>query len=359
MCAGSVPPTRATMRTSPAPASRPLEDAILRTLLYADVFDFPLSASEIHRFLVGEAASVDQVRSALEDGGLTSVIEAEPPYYFVAGKAYCAHVRRHYLSELQRKWARAASYARLLQCVPFVRGAFVTGSLAAGNVDGHSDVDFLLIVQSGRCLLVHAWIKLLVRRGLGGAARLVAGDYFDWMCPNFILAEDELELPRKDLYTAWETAQAVPILGEAACRRFLAANGWIRAFLPNSLDQVRCPPSAGRASDGGLTAPGWGERAMGRGAELVFAGPVAAGMEHMLRSWLRRRYAARRRPDVPVATVPSAPLSRSELQRSPSRWQLFPATTRFRILEAYQYRLRAFGLESSEMTEVELAASAA
>src|SRR5262249_48111044 len=126
----------------------PLGEAIVRTVLYADIFDFPLTAPEIHRFLIGYACPLAEVQAALESSRLADVLGAAPPYYFLAGKSYTAQVRRHYLPELRRQWQRAATYARLLQSVPFVRAALITGSLAAGNVDGHSDADFLLITRS-------------------------------------------------------------------------------------------------------------------------------------------------------------------------------------------------------------------
>src|SRR5262245_25703797 len=101
------------MREAHAPASWSLSEAVLRTVLYADVFDFPLTAAEIHRFLVGHACEVAAVERVLQAGALPPGIEADPPYYFLEGKGYSARVRRHYLPELERKWARARRYTRL------------------------------------------------------------------------------------------------------------------------------------------------------------------------------------------------------------------------------------------------------
>ena len=43
----------------------PLDEAILRTLLYADIFDYPLTPDEIHHFLIeasaGRAAVLDRL----------------------------------------------------------------------------------------------------------------------------------------------------------------------------------------------------------------------------------------------------------------------------------------------------------
>jgi hypothetical protein len=86
---------------------------------------------------------------------------------------------------------------------------------------------------------------------------------------------------------------------------------------------------------------------MGRAAEALLPAPIAAGMERGLRSWLSRRYTAREhRVTTAWNGVATAPTDDDGQVGSPSCWQLFPATTRFRILEAYRYRLRCFGLET-------------
>src|SRR5262249_4560244 len=145
--------------------------------------------------------------------------------------------------------------------------------------------------------LSHAWIKLVFRRGLGGAARVLAGDYFDAMCPNFILAEDCLALGRHDLYTSWEMAQAVPVFGNALCHRFLEANAWIAEYLPNSLAGPRRPPEPVRqiVARSCVAPAAYLPRAAARMAEALLPAPIAGGMERGLRTWLCRRYAARRR----------------------------------------------------------------
>ncbi|MCL4256147.1 MAG: hypothetical protein KJ043_20485, partial [Anaerolineae bacterium] len=42
-----------------------LEWAILQTVAYADIFDYPMTNAEIHRYLIGREASLDDVTLAI------------------------------------------------------------------------------------------------------------------------------------------------------------------------------------------------------------------------------------------------------------------------------------------------------
>ena len=42
-----------------------IDTAILWTLLYADIFDFPMTAAEIHHFLIDTVATREQIDHAL------------------------------------------------------------------------------------------------------------------------------------------------------------------------------------------------------------------------------------------------------------------------------------------------------
>ena len=42
--------------------------AVLHTVAYSDIFDYPLTAPEVHRYLTGVRASFEEVAQALEEG---------------------------------------------------------------------------------------------------------------------------------------------------------------------------------------------------------------------------------------------------------------------------------------------------
>jgi hypothetical protein len=58
-----------------------LEQSIAQTLAYADVFDQPLTSSEIHRYLIGLGAPLPAVKATLDTAsGPGGWIQREGPY---------------------------------------------------------------------------------------------------------------------------------------------------------------------------------------------------------------------------------------------------------------------------------------
>jgi len=70
--------------SAPAPA----ETAILRTLLYADIFDYPLTPAEIHHYLIAEPTTPEAVRAALASSAwLAARVTRVNGYFAVADRA--------------------------------------------------------------------------------------------------------------------------------------------------------------------------------------------------------------------------------------------------------------------------------
>lgn len=209
-------------------AVRPdLREAILRTIAYADVFDFPLTPFELHRYLVGVAALPSELGAHLraETGpkGRLSVVDG---LICLRGREELAGLRRERAGRSRRFWPRARYYGRLLGSMPFVRSVALTGSLAVGNMQESGDIDYLMVTAAGRLWLCRALTIVLVRWAALRGTRL---------CPNYFLSEDALQVGPPDLYQAHELAQMAPLIGREIYVRMRLANFWSLRFLPNAL----------------------------------------------------------------------------------------------------------------------------
>jgi hypothetical protein len=219
----------AEVRRSRADRSEPdratLERAIVQAVAYADVFDYPLTADEIHRYLIGVPASRGSVRAALATGKLVpDVLTRSGRYFTLAGHEGAVETRHGRAAAATDYWRRAVRYGAQISNLPFVRMVAVTGALAMDNVaDG--DIDYLVITEPGRLWLSRAVVVGLVRTAaLRGTT----------LCPNYFLSERALELDERNLFTAHEVAQMVPLSGLETYQRLRDLNRWTETYLPNA-----------------------------------------------------------------------------------------------------------------------------
>jgi hypothetical protein len=216
-----------------------LETAVLRSVVYADLFDFPLTPAEARRWLPASATQAE-VDAALSQGALPSrLLVSLPPYVLLRGRdeLVATRERRRHSSLLLNR--RARFYGALIARLPFVRMVAITGSLAVDNADEGADFDYLMVVAPGRVWLTRAMTMLIVR---AAALRGVT------VCPNYLLAESALALPERDFYTARELLQMRPVAGLDVYRKMLAVNGWWRDYLPNAEPDAIPAPGPSRSS---------------------------------------------------------------------------------------------------------------
>jgi hypothetical protein len=66
------------------------------------------------------------------------------------------------------------------------------------------------------------------------ALGLLAARQGDIICPNYVLCERALAVTERNLYTAHEFAQMIPLYNVAAYDQIQASNAWVRHYLPNA-----------------------------------------------------------------------------------------------------------------------------
>jgi hypothetical protein len=243
-----------------------LDDAVVETVAYSDVFDFPLTPEEVRRWLP-LAASRQEVQTALDHLG-TEVLATVPPYVTLRGREHIIVTREQRRSSSRILRRRAVFYGSLMARLPFVRMVAITGSLAVENAAEGEDLDYLIVTVPGRVWLTRAMTMLVVRLA---ALRGIT------LCPNYFLSESVLAMLERNYYTARELLQMVPLAGRATHRRMLLENAWWRDYLPN----VEPPPVATNARP---EAPSLARRL----AEAILLTPLG----DLLESWLLRRKGA-------------------------------------------------------------------
>lgn len=212
--------------------------AILRTLAYADVFDYPLKENEIYRFLISKS----QMSSSKFQKGLLSPspeISEKDGFYFLRGRKGIVATRKKRERWSQEKLKIARRVAGWLKLIPSIKMVAITGALAMENSDEEDDIDLFIITSANRLWFSRGLVVTFLR--LTGLYRR-PGKIKNKICPNMLLDESHLKIPKKeqDLFSAHEVCQLKLLWNRnKTYQKFIKENQWVKRFLPNAFTTPR------------------------------------------------------------------------------------------------------------------------
>ena len=222
------------------------ELAILRSVVYASLFDYPLRLEEVHRTLVEcDAAAADVLATFSRSAALREAIEYRDGFFFPAGRA-------DLVAERGRREARSRAFLeryrfvlRAICALPFMRMAALSGSIAHLNLEPDGDLDLFIVTRGHHVWTVTLAIVLLTKAL--GIRRAI--------CTNFIVSDAQLAFDQRDLFTANQIIHLKPLVGASLMPELIAANPWVAHFYPNAVDALTTPrrvPDAPRCGTAGI-----------------------------------------------------------------------------------------------------------
>lgn len=212
-----------------------MEKAVLKTLIYANLFDYPLTIFEIHKWLIGKKANLRQVESALGRLIKSSKLKVKSDYYFFPKHQGIFLARLRWETQSRTYLKKAQLIAQILKLIPTIKLIGISGGLAMNNASKTDDIDLFVITGKGRLwisrLLILGFLSLTgQRRKVTDSKRQAAGK----LCLNTILEEDCLQQTNKDIYLAHEVLQMKVFWQRGGIYfKYLADNSWVFEFLPN------------------------------------------------------------------------------------------------------------------------------
>jgi hypothetical protein len=197
---------------------------IIETLVYFDIFHYPLTNVEIRQFL---SARVDEIflQDCLNELQEENTIFLFHDFYSIQNNPLLAHRRRQGNHCAEKLLARALRIGRFLYQFPFVRAVGISGSLSKNYADEKADIDFFIITKPNRLwiarTLMHLYKKLTF---------LTGRQHF--YCMNYYVDEKALLLEEKNIFTAIEIKTLLPVSGDQTMKQFFRTNNWAGEYLP-------------------------------------------------------------------------------------------------------------------------------
>lgn len=198
---------------------------ILATLSYFDIFDYPLTLTEIVQFLKTDYAH-EEFTEDLQNLAMENWIYKLDEFYSLREDYSLVQRRREGNMRAKNMLKTAEKVAGFLSTFPFVKGVAVSGSLSKNFADENSDIDFFIITERNKLWLARTFMHCFKKI----AIFLKKEDLF---CMNYYIDEDMLQIKEKNIYTAIEIATLLPLRGIGAFKEFFNQNNWSKNFLPN------------------------------------------------------------------------------------------------------------------------------
>jgi hypothetical protein len=202
-----------------------LDQSILRTLLYYDIFNYPLKASEVYRFLPTNSVKISDVEEALEKLSKKQLVFQFGNFFSIQNSEQNIVRRKKGNALAEQCNSIAARRAKLISSFPFVRAVFASGSFSKGYMDEKSDLDFFVITSPGRLWIARTLIVMF--------KRLFFFNSHKYFCCNYFIDTEHLEIEEKNLFTATELATMIPLYGSRLYLKMMDANRWLANFFPN------------------------------------------------------------------------------------------------------------------------------
>ncbi len=296
-----------------------LKQEIVKTILYFDIFSFPLKEEEIFQFcqIPTQLPTIQQTLSELVAQGQ---LQRSGDFYAVRESQRLSSSRQKKFQLSTRLMLKAYRNAAFISQFPFVRGVAISGSLSKYAADEAADIDFFIITAPNRLWICRSFLHIFKK------FTFLVSRQHDF-CMNYFLDQQELELKDKNLYTAFESISIIPVYGKASFKAFFTANQWARKFFPNTDPQDKLQVE-------------WQERNswLKRSVEFLFGGVWGQQLNQRIRHstvrWWREKF---RRQGYQMDQF------EKDLRATDGESKYHPNDYQHRILQAYQERLEHFG----------------
>lgn len=221
-----------------------LRNSILATVIYYDIFDYPLTLVEIHKYLVNPGrlskiqGGIREIKLSDIADGLDKLVDSgtvneKNGFYFLHGRSdlYELRIERNKISA--RKWKKFLWMVKFLALAPYLRGVFASGSMAIDNTTEESDFDVLIIIRSGR-LYTGRFFLWAISSILGIRRKKNQKIAPNKLCFNHYITDDNLYINHESIFNAQTYINLKPVMiGPETANQFYTENLWLNNYAYN------------------------------------------------------------------------------------------------------------------------------
>ena len=204
-----------------------LQSDIISTLVYYDIFDYPLKLNEL---LLNSKLSPKPDKAsfvnAINELKNKNIVNINNDLYAI-NKSNSIFKNRLSGNELAEKlMPKAIKRSKFIAAFPFVKAVYLSGSISKGYMAEDGDIDFFIIAESGRLWIARTLLILF--------KKIFLLNSYKTFCVNYFIDDKNLEIEEKNLFTATELVTLIPTYDYGIHMQFKNANKWANDYFPNN-----------------------------------------------------------------------------------------------------------------------------
>lgn len=207
---------------------------ILATLLYSDLFDYPLTKEELWYYLHIDHAIEKKVFEKLLSA--KRGFDTDGQYYFLPKRKNIVKRRESLKALNEKKIQYAKKIIDFLHFIPTIDLIGISGSVAMKSGEKDADIDLFILAHAGTMWLTR-FVVVFFLRILGIARRRKSKQSGNLFCTNMFLGSFDLTFSqqRQTFYTAHELAQLMVLFDrDNWYSMLLQENAWMKRLLYNA-----------------------------------------------------------------------------------------------------------------------------
>ena len=140
------------------------EIAIARSVIYASLFDYPLTLEQLHYALIESDQTRPEILAVYEGSELLhDIVEYRDGFFFPTGRGDLIEERRRREARSDRFLDEHRLVLRLICALPFTRLVALSGSIAHRNLEPNGDLDLFIVTRGPRVWTVTVMLLVLTR----------------------------------------------------------------------------------------------------------------------------------------------------------------------------------------------------
>jgi len=213
-----------------------LNKAIIKTLAFFNIFDYPLTDWEIYKYLWVKDLNKKKYNYGEIKNALNNIysIEQREGFYFLQGKSDLVATRKQRQIISKKKYQRALWIIKVLSLLPFTKMIAVCNTLAYDNVRDDSDIDLFIVTAKNKIWTTRFYVATLLKIL---HLRPTAENKKNKICLNFFITRDNLNLQplmiEDDVYFTYWFKQVLPVYNDKIFSKLMTENIVIKNNINN------------------------------------------------------------------------------------------------------------------------------